>query len=45
MADRNGHESRLPQTTATVVIIGISQEPQKQTGENKNCSKQQRFDH
>jgi len=45
MTNGDGHKGRLPQATSTIVIVGISQEPEKQTGEDKHCSEQQWFNH
>ena len=45
IADGNGHKRWLPQTASAIVVIGIGQEPQQQTCENKDGSQQQRFDH
>ena len=45
MAHRDGNKYWLAQATASVVVIGVSQKPQQQTGENKNRSEQQWFDH
>ena len=45
VSDGNGHQYRLAQTATSIVVIGIGQEPQQQTCENKDGSKQQRFDH
>ena len=45
VADGDGHQCRLAQTAASIVVIGIRQEPQQQACENKDSSQQQRFNH